>query len=454
MAIAALELNDASLAIAREGEVLLAGPGHAAMAGGGLRFGDEARSVVRLNPRQAHRRYWAELSDAPLLQPIGACRTSADLVHEHLSQLWARCNASEGIVLAVMPGWSGAQLGLLLGIARDIGMPVTGLVDAAVAASRKPWPGRVVWHLQAGLDSAWLTRIEQENGGATLGTREPIERFGIDALERGCSEFLARRFVECSRFDPLHDARSEQQLYDQLPGWLLAAARLDRIDLELDYGGNHFAAWVGAADLRECIGKFCEPLTQKLRALISPREPSVLQVHGRFADFPGVIEALLRLPACTVVLLEPGAAARGALRLRASGTAAAAGLRVTTSLPWDQPPQNVISADSAATALAPTHIAFEGCAWRLAGGPVHIGTGLAENEHGIRLDGRSQAVSRRHCTIQIEDGRVMVHDQSRYGTLLNGHRIDGSAVLQAGDVLRIGQPPLEFTLIAEVGRGP
>jgi predicted component of type VI protein secretion system len=96
---------------------------------------------------------------------------------------------------------------------------------------------------------------------------------------------------------------------------------------------------------------------------------------------------------------------------------------------------------------------FAGRAWRVGAEPLHIGTDIGESEYDIPVPGRAQAVSRRHCSIQLEDGRVMVHDQSRYGTLLNGHRIEGTAVLQAGDVLTLGQPPLEFALIAEVSRG-
>ena len=49
-------------------------------------------------------------------------------------------------------------------------------------------------------------------------------------------------------------------------------------------------------------------------------------------------------------------------------------------------------------------------------------------------------VSRRHCVVGAENGQVVVTDHSRYGTYLNGHRIDGSAVLQVGDLLRIGTP--------------
>ena len=37
-----------------------------------------------------------------------------------------------------------------------------------------------------------------------------------------------------------------------------------------------------------------------------------------------------------------------------------------------------------------------------------------------------------------------------YGTRLNGHAIDGSAVLQAGDVISIGSPPREFRVAIEV----
>ncbi len=448
----ALELNDASIAIARAGEVSLAGPAYAAAAGGVLHFGEDARALLRANPRQAQRRYWAELAESPLPQPLGACRSSADLVHEHLAQLWADCAGADGAVLATMPEWTAAQLGLLLGIARDVGMPVVGLVDAAVAASRRPYPGRTVWHLQATLESAWVTRIGQ-NGGASLGARELIARAGVDPLERGCAEFIARRFVECSRFDPLHDAASEQQLYDRLPGWLLAAARQERVELSLEYRGNRFDARLDAAALRDCVARILEPLTQKLRSLASPREPSVLLVHHRLADFPGLVETLTRLPACTTVLLEPGAAARGALRLRAPADGGA-GLRLVTALPWDQPPGEIADVRPGIAAQAPTHVLFGGRAWRLAGGAVHIGTELESNEYGIRLEAGAQAVSRRHCTIRTEDGRVVVHDQSRYGTFLNGHRIEGSAALQAGDVISIGQPPREFALIAEVGRGP
>jgi len=59
-------------------------------------------------------------------------------------------------------------------------------------------------------------------------------------------------------------------------------------------------------------------------------------------------------------------------------------------------------------------------------------------------------VSRRHCLLRRENGQCIVEDLSRYGTWLNGSRIDRSAVLQAGDSLRVGTPGQEFRLIRVV----
>jgi predicted component of type VI protein secretion system len=291
------------------------------------------------------------------------------------------------------------------------------------------------------------------------GPRERIAGVGIEALERATSEFIARRFLESARFDPLHDGATEQRLYDQLPEWLARLTRQGEAELSLEHQGNLFRATVSATALREFVGAACEPLTRRLRAVLSPREPALLQVHHVAAAVPGVIESLARLPNCIVVVLEPAAAARGAARLPTQDPGAG-NFRLASVLPWDQPPvtaedlPGITAGPAGDAAQAPTHVLFEGRAWRLGAEPLQVGTELATHEYGIRLDSRAQGVSRRHCALQLEDGRAMVHDQSRYGTLLNGHRIESSAVLQAGDVLGIGRPPRELALVAEVPRAP
>ncbi len=56
-------------------------------------------------------------------------------------------------------------------------------------------------------------------------------------------------------------------------------------------------------------------------------------------------------------------------------------------------------------------------------------------------------VSRRHCSLVQQNGQCVIQDFSRYGTFLNGHRINDSAVLQVGDLVRLGTPGYELRLI-------
>jgi pSer/pThr/pTyr-binding forkhead associated (FHA) protein len=58
----------------------------------------------------------------------------------------------------------------------------------------------------------------------------------------------------------------------------------------------------------------------------------------------------------------------------------------------------------------------------------------------------SPAVSRRHCALIVESGRVRLQDLgTANGTLVNGQRIDGECDLASGDRITIG--PLEFQAI-------
>jgi pSer/pThr/pTyr-binding forkhead associated (FHA) protein len=52
-----------------------------------------------------------------------------------------------------------------------------------------------------------------------------------------------------------------------------------------------------------------------------------------------------------------------------------------------------------------------------------------------------------HCTLVAERGRALVRDHSRYGTFLNGERVEGEAELGAGDRLRVGTPGVVLELV-------
>ena len=95
-----------------------------------------------------------------------------------------------------------------------------------------------------------------------------------------------------------------------------------------------------------------------------------------------------------------------------------------------------------------------GFAYAINGEPLNLGTQAASSERWIDLDQAMPGVSRRHCAVGMENGQCVLRDYSRYGTFLNGHRLDGSAVLQVGDLVRLGTPGFELRLITtETGHG-
>ena len=60
----------------------------------------------------------------------------------------------------------------------------------------------------------------------------------------------------------------------------------------------------------------------------------------------------------------------------------------------------------------------------------------------------SDVISRKHCALVLEDHRVVLHDfGSKNGTYVNGERVDGTLILQAGDALQVG--PLKFEVVIE-----
>lgn len=61
---------------------------------------------------------------------------------------------------------------------------------------------------------------------------------------------------------------------------------------------------------------------------------------------------------------------------------------------------------------------------------------------------RSDAISRRHCVIVVNDKQVVLRDLgSKNGSYVNGQRVEGTCEMQAGDQLVVG--PLQFELVVE-----
>lgn len=437
---------DAALTGAVGGELRFRERGCALAMDGEWRFGQRALAQARRYPRRLQARYWRALGDEPL--PGQPDCTAADLAHAQLAALWAQHGRDcDAVVLAIPACWSVAQLGLLLGICEELGMPVRGLVDRRVAGLRREYQGRTVLLLEASLHAAGISPIHQADG-SEAGREEVVDGAGIDALERAVVEAIAEAFVREARFDPLHHADSEQFVYDCLPEWLAALRRQAELPLALVHAGHEFRARVDREAVAERVRAAWQPLLQRLRSLQPAGRPTALLLPGDLPDIPGVTAALAALPSLELIIVDPAAAAIGAARERLLQPPGE-GYQLRRRMPWDQPPLPPPTQPAGGRLQAPTHLIYESRAYPLGERPVKIGSRLDPGDFGIELGERVAGVSRQHCSVQRDGERVLLTDHSRYGTRLNGHPISGSAVLQAGDLITLGSPEREFLLVAE-----
>ena len=66
--------------------------------------------------------------------------------------------------------------------------------------------------------------------------------------------------------------------------------------------------------------------------------------------------------------------------------------------------------------------------------PVPTARFLVGRGEECHLRPRSDAVSRRHCALSVEENRVTVHDfGSKNGTYVNGERVNGNGPCMDGD---------------------
>ena len=255
---------------------------------------------------------------------------------------WKPCGASapdgcSGVSFAVPGYWSPAQLGLLLGIAQELSIPVLGFVDAAVASARREYPGRELILLEASLHAHVLypnRTVCQSIAGGARGPARPGHRCAGAQL---CA-VLCQRLPAGGPFRSL--ARRSYRAVPVRPAGRLAGIPVAGVDSFAPRSATRgtssrpsFAkpswkpAWPNAAS-RCCSAR---------AACCRPTGPSRCCCRRAWTDSPAWLDSLSALPGVEVFSLEPGAAARAATR-RSVTAAAAEGLRLLTALPWDQAP--------------------------------------------------------------------------------------------------------------------
>jgi len=447
----AIQLDDRAVAFARDGHVLSSAPSAVWDGSTGEPAGTNAWSALRRHPMATSTRHLGTL----LSQSNASDRTVALVAAELVRRLAAQSpTPEERVWLATPASASEHGLGATLAIARKLALPVDGFVDAAVAAVAALGLERNAIVLEIGMHHAAATYVDRD--GAQLRRRRTAinRRGGLVAFYQGWLELVSATMVKRTRFDPLHDAATEQRLFDSLFLWARAAAVDARgaVNAVLSKAAERFEVTLTRDQFAQAGQSLHRDIVRLLHELRPAGESVALVVPAIVDELPGLRDELEQFVDCELVCIPDGFAAAATSRLDLPERADTEPVRLLRRLP-------VISLEDTAVVkremlgsrlerhTGPSHLLLEGQVYALGGEALVIGRSPVGTRTIVLSDGLA-GVSRRHCTLTTENGERVLLDHSTFGTYVNGERVAERVQVRAGDRVRVGDPGVEFALIA------
>ena len=455
MSVAAIEINDASVLGAVDGVVRQASPSYALLSVEPPAVGEEALRVSRAEPLSVNNRFWDDLDERPMIGRMAAGRSHADLAYLHLAHLWSAMGDGAPAVRGVVPPTlRSAQLALLLGMAREAGISVEGFIDTAVAAAAT-WPGNGrLLHVDLHLHKAIVTAVAVGEG-IRRERSEVVPGVGWLGFLEAWLRMIAREFITETRFDPLHQADTEQQLFERLPSLLEHLAANDFVEIEMTFGAETHSVRLAREHFVHQADPLYSDLLMRVHRLRTAGHTTTIALTERAALLPGLVARLAEFNDCSVARAAPGLSVRAACAFGPLWQGDEDSVQLLTAVPRIDPAAMAGSewtvlqeAQRSETAAPPTHVLYRGQAIALGSEPLVIGLAPTGAARTLQVVGAAAGVSRVHCSLMRTAQGVTVVDHSRYGTWLNDEAVVGRAPLRAGDRLRLGRPGVTLELIA------
>src|SRR5258708_2519425 len=327
----AIEPDDRAFALARDGVVLESSPSAVVDGSGDTAVGAEAWHLVRRLPTMSSTRHLGSvLRDA---QP--SARALSLLAAELARRLEAH------------PRDEGERL----------------WIAAAAACATALGGARPAIVIELGLHHVAATLIERDSG--PVGRRRSLvsERGGLWPLYQGWLELINTTMVRQTRFDALHDAATEQQLFDALPGLARAAAASGVATASVTVAGQRIEVPLTRDQLAHAAQPVCREIAQLVQGLRSAGNVLELLVPGATTELPGLREMLASFHGCELVSLPAGFAAAATSLLDLPPRGATEPVRLLRQLPPQAQPAlaaRVVRAspDETPSAAPPSHVLF------------------------------------------------------------------------------------------------
>ena len=469
-----IELHDANVRVFYEDELVLESPGYALVNPTDVEVGIEAFNQARLHPRQVNNRFWQRLSTDPLAQHCSAARHHADLAYTHLQHLAKTFQKPAEVIFAVPSSYTSKQLSLITGIAQACSFTVVGLVDAAVAIAAGS---------ELSSDQCLLLDIQLHQTDISVltisddGHKSTVRRSRINSVNVGLVklydrwiQLIADAFIEQCRFNPLHNAATEQALMLQLSDWLKAISNSEEVVLDIGSSGSHFQARLQTAEAIKQVRPIYDEFVAALKDASDDIKLNNILVREEVANLPGLRAVLPEVHVTNVRSVAKGCyqyldficgsqddeQENNALRFVTALPLSSSGVDKQRVVVLDDESKETVSVSSQGVeeARGATHVLFGHQAYSFSK-PLYIGeyNNSLEDDTKFKLEYAAHQLDALFCSIVQENAEVQLRVLNGVLVYLNGKPISGSQLLRQGDEITFESPGITLQVIGEVSYG-
>ena len=351
-------------------------------------FGPEAEDAWYVRPKQVGHDFWSRLSrETSTLglpgKPLSFSQLAFFSLRDYYERVTAVSGVSEKLMLAV-PGeylkdaaTEDERVGLLLGMATELKLPLVGIADMACAALCDPRLAHFdrslpVLVVDMHLHGAELTLFRHETQFVRCGYA-CLPHIGYAELLRQVVSLMGNRFLRHTTFDIQEDGRVEQIFYRQTKDFLLSG--LAEQHYQINTGNRTYEMNAPRNQLAADTASFGQALVQAALALLPKGatgrpERCTVALTARAGLLPGMASRFRAAGLTRLLQMPAGAAAVGAACLGRHRAILddLSELPVETAVPSAFVPQrpsghcevHLVKSRRPATALRPSHAICEG----------------------------------------------------------------------------------------------
>jgi hypothetical protein len=312
-------------------------PGFAHAEGQNLIYGRAAEDMWLEQPRRVAHNFWDRLSRDPSGLILGAGAKSPSFselsfffLSEFVERLRKVTDPADQLVLALPSAYlkdaatEEVKIGLLLGMADELKLPLAGMIDMACAALCDPRahginPALPAVVVDLHLDGADLTLLAADDQRFSRRDFLHLPKSGLAGLMKHLTATMGNRFLRHTAFDILADGRVEQIFFRQTKDFLVGGAAEHRFHINTATRGYEMPATRDqlVADAQGFTTALLHSLQTFLHDSPHASTPCTIALTDRAAHLPGFEARLRSAGYARLVRLPRGAAACGAASIGA-----------------------------------------------------------------------------------------------------------------------------------------